>query len=73
MPHTVLAGLARLRIALMIAGLSWLFGVVPPVWMRVGLGLLVFAALVLDGVIDEDKISRHYVRTKNPDEFKTAA
>ncbi|WP_445520467.1 hypothetical protein [Streptomyces sp. NEAU-174] len=73
MPHTVLAGLARLRIALMIAGLSWLFGVVPPVWMRVGLGLLVLAALVLDGLIDEDKITRHYVRTKGPDDYKTAA
>ncbi|MBI0296293.1 hypothetical protein JBE04_17940 [Streptomyces sp. PRKS01-29] len=73
MPLTVLAGLARLRIALMIAGLSWLFGVVPPVWMRILLGLLVLAALVLDGVIDEDKISRHWVRTKGPDDYKTAA
>ncbi|MFJ4637572.1 hypothetical protein ACIP69_18350 [Streptomyces hygroscopicus] len=73
MPHTVLAGLARLRIALMIAGLSWLFGVVPSVWMRVGLGVLVLAALVLDALIDEDKISRHYVRTKTPDDYKTAA
>ncbi|MFD5384294.1 hypothetical protein ACFWMG_04855 [Streptomyces sp. NPDC127074] len=68
-----LAGLARLRIALMIAGLSWLFGVVPPVWMRIGLGVLVLAALVLDGLIDEDKIRRHYVRTKQPDDYKTAA
>ena len=73
MPITVLAGLARLRITLMIAGLSWLFGVVPPVWMRVGLGVLVLAALVLDGVTDEDKLNRHYVRTKGPDEYKTAA
>ncbi|MFF6847109.1 hypothetical protein [Streptomyces antimycoticus] len=73
MPHTLLAGLARLRIALMIAGLSWLFGVAPPMWMRIGLGVLVLAALVLDAVIDEDKISRHYVRTKTPDGYKTAA
>ncbi|MCQ8831790.1 hypothetical protein [Streptomyces malaysiensis] len=73
MSLTVLAGLARLRIALMIAGLSWLFGVVPPLWMRLGLGLLVLVALVLDGLIDEDKISRHYVRTKGPDDYKTAA
>ncbi|OMI34409.1 hypothetical protein [Streptomyces sparsogenes] len=68
-----LAGLARLRIALMIAGLSWLFGIVPPVGMRILLGVLVLAALVLDGLIDEDKISRHYVRTKTPDEYKTTA
>ncbi|MEU1787089.1 hypothetical protein ABZ553_14690 [Streptomyces sparsogenes] len=73
MPLTLLAGLARLRIALMIAGLSWLFGVIPPMWMRIGLGVLVVAALVLDAVIDEDKISRHYVRAKQPDDFKTAA
>ncbi|MEU1663595.1 hypothetical protein ABZ547_08265 [Streptomyces sparsogenes] len=73
MPLTLLAGLARLRIALMIAGLSWLFGVSPPVWMRVGLGVLVLGALVLDAVIDEDKITRHWVRTKTPDDYKTAA
>ncbi|MER7794863.1 hypothetical protein [Streptomyces sp. NPDC097640] len=73
MPLTLLAGLARLRIALMIAGLSWLFGVVPPMWMRIGLGALVLAALVLDGLIDEQKLSRHYVRTKGPGEYKTAA
>lgn len=60
------AGLARLRIALMIAGLSWLFGVVPPVWMRVGLGVLVLAALVLDGAIDEQTVRREWVRTKQP-------
>jgi hypothetical protein len=58
MSIALLAGLARLRIALMIAGLSWLFGVVPPLWMRIGLGVLVLAALVLDAVIDEDKVSR---------------
>ena len=73
MPLTLLAGLARLRIALMIAGLSWLFGVTPSLWMRVGLGVLVLAALVLDGVIDEQKLSRHFVRAKQPDDFKTAA
>ncbi|WP_275558532.1 hypothetical protein [Streptomyces sp. 5-6(2022)] len=73
MPHAVLAGLARLRIALMIAGLSWLFGVVPPVWMRVGLGLLVLAALVLDGLIDEQTVRRNWVRAKTPDEYNTAA
>ncbi|MGW7597250.1 hypothetical protein [Streptomyces antimycoticus] len=73
MPHTLLAGLARLRIALMIAGLSWLFGVVPPLSMRILLGGLVLAALVLDAVIDEDKIRRHYVRTKTPNDYKTAA
>lgn len=73
MPITLLAGLARLRIALMIAGLSWLFGIVPPVWMRILLGVLVLAALVLDAVIDEDKIRRYYVRTKQSDDYKTAA
>ena len=73
MPLTVLAGLARLRIALMIAGLSWLFGVVPPVWMRILLGVLVLAALVLDGLIDEQKLSRHYVRAKQPDDYRPAA
>ena len=73
MPLTVLAGLARLRIALMIAGLSWLFGVVPPVRMRILLGVLVLAALVLDGLIDEQKLSRHYVRAKQPDDYRPAA
>lgn len=67
------AGLARLRIALMIAGLSWLFGVVPPVWMRVGLGVLVLAALVLDGAIDEQTVRREWVRTKQPDDYQPAA
>lgn len=73
MPHTLLAGLARLRIALMIAGMSWLFGIVPPMWMRILLGLLVLAALILDAVIDEDKIRRHYVRAKEPDDYRPAA
>lgn len=73
MPLTVLAGLARLRIALMIAGLSWLFGVIPPVWMRILLGVLVLAALVLDGLIDEQTVRRNWVRTKTPDDYKTAA
>ncbi|MEU7240298.1 hypothetical protein [Streptomyces sparsogenes] len=73
MPLTLLAGLARLRIALMIAGLSWLFGVVPPVWMRILLGVLVLAALVLDGLIDEQTVRRNWVRTKGPDDYKTAA
>lgn len=73
MPITLFAGLARLRIALVIAGLSWLFGVVPPMWMRIGLGVLVLAALVLDAVIDEQKLSRHYVRTKQPDDYRPAA
>jgi hypothetical protein len=73
MPIALLAGLARLRIALMIAGMAWLFGIVPPLWMRILLAVLVFGALVLDAVIDEQKLSRHYVRTKTPDDFKTAA
>lgn len=73
MPVTLLAGLARLRIALMIAGMAWLFGIVPPPPMRILLGVLVVAALVLDAVIDEQKLSRHYVRTKTPDDYRPAA
>lgn len=73
MPITLFAGLARLRIALMIAGMAWLFGIVPPPPMRILLAVLVVGALVLDVVIDGQKLSRHYVRTKQPDEYQPAA
>ncbi|MDX3230592.1 hypothetical protein [Streptomyces sp. ME19-01-6] len=73
MPVTLLAGLARLRLFLMVAGLAWLVGLDAPLWTRVVLVALVLVALALDVVIDEHKPSRHYVRTKQPDDFKTAA
>lgn len=68
MSLTVLAGLARLRIALMIAGLSWLFGVTPPLSMRVLLAVIVLAALALDGLIDERRIEQTTVRIKTADD-----
>lgn len=73
MPMTVLAGLARLRIALMIAGLSWLFGVTPPPGMRVVLAVIVLGALVLDAAIDERRVERTTVRLKTGTDYKTTA
>lgn len=73
MPLTLLAGLARLRIALMIAGLCWFVDLDAPLATRILIAALALAALVLDGLIDEQKLSRHYVRTKGPGDYRPAA
>lgn len=73
MPLTLLAGLARLRIALMIAGLCWFVDLDAPLPTRILIAVLALAALVLDGAIDEQKLSRHYVRAKQPDDYRPAA
>lgn len=73
MPMTFHAALARLRIALMIAGLSWFVGLDAPLPMRAAIGGLVLAALALDGLIDEQTVRREWVRTKQPDDYRPAA
>ncbi|GGU52435.1 hypothetical protein [Streptomyces lavendofoliae] len=66
----LLAALTKARVALLIAGLAWLFGVAPAWPARVGLAVLVLAALLLDAAIDEQK-----ARTKAPPPagYRTAA
>lgn len=73
MSLTLLAGLARLRLFLMVAGLAWLVGLDAPPWTRAVLVGLALAATAFDGLIDEQKLSRHYVRTKTPDDYRPAA
>lgn len=66
-------GLAKTRAALMLAGLCWLSGFVPPVWMRLTLAVMVVAVLLFDGWIDDQKISRHTVDAKTGAEYRPAA
>jgi hypothetical protein len=46
----------RARLALLIAGLAWFFGIEAPAPLRIALAVLVIAALVIDGAIDEGRV-----------------
>ena len=54
----LLIGLTRLRVALLIAGLAWFAGLAPTFPARLAIGALVLAALVFDGLLDEQRIGR---------------
>lgn len=54
----LLIGLTRLRVALLVMGLAWLFGLAPSLGTRIAIGVLVLAALVFDGLLDEQRIAR---------------
>ncbi|MFE9886853.1 hypothetical protein [Streptomyces scopuliridis] len=43
----------RARIAILVAGLAWLFGLAPPPGTRIALVALVAAAIVLDAWLDQ--------------------
>jgi uncharacterized membrane protein YqjE len=58
-----LIGLTRARVALIVMGLAWLFGLHAPPTIRITIAALVTAALLLDGLIDEQRI-RHTADTK---------
>lgn len=68
----LLIGLTRLRVALLIAGLAWFAGLAPTLPARCAIGVLVLAALVFDGLLDEQRISRNTKTTPN-DHYRTAA
>ena len=51
-----LVALTRLRVFAILAGLAWIFGIVPPPGMRIALVALVFAAVVADGWLDQQRL-----------------
>lgn len=54
----LLIGLTRLRVALLVMGLAWLFGLAPSLGTRIALALLLLAALAFDGLLDEQRVGR---------------
>lgn len=50
-----LVALTRLRVFAILAGLAWVFGIVPPPGMRIALVALVLAAVVADGWLDQQR------------------
>lgn len=65
------AALGKLRVVVLIAGLAWLAGLTPPWPARAAIAVLVVAALVIDGVIDDQRITRHLVDTRPPIHHRT--
>ncbi|MFC8273771.1 hypothetical protein ACFUJR_14860 [Streptomyces sp. NPDC057271] len=51
-----LVGLTKLRVLLIFAGLAWFFGIEFAWPMRIAIGLLALAALLGDGLLDEQRI-----------------
>lgn len=69
MSADLLIGLTKARIALLLAGLAWLFGLTPAWPTRIALAVLVLTALLFDAVIDEQ-----HARAKPPPRpYDTAA
>lgn len=62
----------RARVALLVAGLAWFFGLDAPAVTRVAIGLIVLAALVMDGFVDEQRYRRGPVPSQR-DRHTTAA
>ncbi|MGA5869275.1 hypothetical protein [Streptomyces cinereoruber] len=53
-----LAGLTKLRVLLIFAGLAWFFGLDAHLGMRIAIGVLGLMALLFDGVLDEQRHTR---------------
>lgn len=51
-----LVAASRLRVFAILAGLAWIFGIVPPPGMRIALVALVLAAVVADGWLDKQRL-----------------
>ncbi|MGW1492585.1 hypothetical protein [Streptomyces sp. NPDC002402] len=68
----LLIGLTRLRVALLVAGLAWFVGLAPSFPARLAIGALVLVALVFDGLLDEQRISRN-TKTPTHDRYQPAA
>ncbi|WP_405848107.1 hypothetical protein [Streptomyces niveus] len=54
----LLIGLTRARVALLVAGLAWFFGLAPDFPARLAIAGLVLAALAFDGLLDEQRIGQ---------------
>lgn len=52
----LMIGLTRARVALLVMGLAWLVGLSPPLFVRIALVVLISAALLFDGLLDERRI-----------------
>lgn len=61
----------RARVAVFVAGLAWIFGLVPPAGIRFAVIALVIVAIAGDGWVDEQRI-RHHVPPQR-DRHTTAA
>ncbi|MEE4419541.1 hypothetical protein [Streptomyces bugieae] len=59
MQLSLLIGLTRARVALLIAGLAWFVGLSVPPGLRIVIAVLVLAGIAGDGVVEEQ-------RTKTP-------
>ena len=63
----------RARVALLVAGLAWLVGLVPPAGTRTAVVVLVFVAIAADGWVDEQRIRRNDKVPPPRDRHTTAA
>ena len=61
-----LAGLTKLRVLLIFAGLAWFFGLDAHLGMRIAIGVLGLTALLFDGVLDEQRHTRTAQTTVPP-------
>ncbi|MFJ7998993.1 hypothetical protein ACIQ7D_17855 [Streptomyces sp. NPDC096310] len=55
----------RARIAFLVAGLAWLFGLAPPPGIRIAVVVLVAAAIVLDAWLDQQPTRRTRIPTQH--------
>ncbi|RSS59807.1 hypothetical protein [Streptomyces sp. WAC01280] len=61
-----LAGLTKLRVLLIFAGLAWFFGLDAHLGMRIAIGTLGLMALLFDGLLDEQRTARTTQTTVPP-------
>lgn len=68
-------GLGRARVALLVAGFAWFFGLQTHVAVRATIGGLILAALIFDGVITDRTLADAVISAKPPphDDYHTAA
>ncbi|MEW2578366.1 hypothetical protein [Streptomyces syringium] len=68
-------GLGRARVALLIAGLAWIFGLDAHPAIRASIGGLVIIAIVFDAVVDDQTTAQAVINAKPPphDDYQPAA
>ncbi|MFD8545633.1 hypothetical protein [Streptomyces sp. NPDC059649] len=71
MQLSLLIGLTRARVALLIAGLAWFMGLSVPPGIRVVIAVLILAGIAADGVV-EDQRTKTSTTTASRD-YDTAA
>lgn len=74
MKTDLIIALTRARVAVLVAGIAWLFGVMPPPGSRIILAVIVVAAIVFDGWIEQLRlVHAATAKTTSHDRYQPAA